>query len=200
MDHLAADLRLVTMLTRRFKKLPTIASKYEEDLTWALGPIFLWMQILGIPAGHFHSASTIRRCVAFLVGIAMMIWVVFSIVKRMLNYIHLRSGNSMAGLSKTEIWTDALQEFQTYCATILISLSLFIGAAVQWTSMWKNVVQVEKTLGFNKTFYCTVRKVSTAASILLTLVKLVRKLISLLRIKMLVCVGNCCLQLPMFQI
>ena len=160
------------MFMRRVTKLPTITSKYEHDLTWALQPIFVWLQVLGIPTGQIHLASTIRRYTVLFIGVGMMLYTIFSVMDRMLNYIRQQPDNSTDTLSGTEIWIDALQEFQTYCATILISLSFYIAANVTWIPMWKNAVQIEQSMRFDKTFYRSIRNISTAALTLLALVKL----------------------------
>lgn len=163
-----------TMFRRRVKRLPRISSKHQRDLGWALVPIFVWMQILGIPTGRFHSSWTIHRYVVLFVGMMMMTSVLFSVTDRMLNYKNRQANNLMKKLTDTEKWIDALQEFQTYCATITMNFSLFIVANIKWTSMWKKATEIEESMEFDQAFYCSVRKLSTAALTLLMLVRFSR--------------------------
>ena len=155
-------------MKRPTKTLAKVGSKFKRDLSWSLQPIFLWMQLLGIPSGQLHLSSAFRRYTVLLVGMAMMIWVVPSNIRPILAFIH--TGKSLSRTKVTVIWFETLQEFQYVFLNILISLSLVITAHLQWRSMWKNAIKVEYGMIFDKAFYCSVRKTSIAALVLLTLV------------------------------
>ena len=155
---------------RRVTKLPTITSKYEHDLTWALQPIFVWLQVLGIPTGQIHLASTIRRYAFFLAGMTMMIWVICSNLQQILKHTQAHTNEPNKKWSLTRIWSEALQELLVHSVSILISLSLFIISQLRWTSMWQNAIEVEQRIRFDKKFYHSIRKISIAASMILAVV------------------------------
>ena len=118
----------------------------------------------------FYSASTIRRCVFSFVGIAMMIWVVFSNLRQIFERTQTATNEPNKKWSLTRIWSEALQELLVHSVNILISLSLFFISQVRWTSIWQNALEIEQRLRFGKQFYCSVRKISITASILLVMV------------------------------
>ena len=136
----------------------------KVDLTSCLQPIFLWMQMVGIPSGEYHSSSRYRRYPILVVGIALMTWVVTA------NSYKLLQVPDRSGGGSTRQWTWALKTFQTHSAHIVISLNLFIGAHLQWRHLWHKACQIEQIMSFNADFYRALRKISTAAISLLLLV------------------------------
>ena len=163
------------MLKRTVEKLPTVDGKCKRDLLWSLQPIFLWMQVLGIPSGQLQLSWVFRRYVVLIIGVTMMIWVVPSNIRSISSYIH--TGQSLSKIKAIGLtfhgWItrfETVQEFQYLFLNVSISLSFVIVAHVQWRSTWKNAVKVEYAMRFDTTFYRSVRKISTAALVLLFLV------------------------------
>lgn len=170
-DHFVAVFGLETMFTRRVKILPAIPSKFQRDLSWAFRPIFVWMQLLGIPTGQLHLSSAVRRYLFFVAGLVMMIWVSFSNIRNMFQVVQTRTHETNKKWSVTRVWSEALQEILVNSVSVLISLSLFIISQMRWPSIWKHAIEIEQKMSFDKTFYCLTRKISIAASMLLTMVR-----------------------------
>ena len=157
------------MFEPSLRKIPIISSEYRLDFAWSLKPVFLWMQVVGIPVDSLRSSSLLRRCMVLLVGITMVVWGEASQVRNMIDSIPERKNPN---ISLIEWWTNTLFEYQEFVSFTIINLSLFISVYFQWKPLWENAEEIEQTMSFNETFYLPLRKVSYVAVTLLVLVNL----------------------------
>ena len=141
------------MSTEMAGDIPTILSEYTHDLEWSLQPVFLWMQICGTPMVPFRS-SPLRHYASLCVGIIIMIWILASNVF----FISVwRLESHKAG------WIFSVFRLYPPLTNITIAFSFIFSAQINWKSMWRIAVEIENSIGFNSTFYSSLRKISMAA-------------------------------------
>ena len=159
------------------------STKYQADLEWSWKPIFLWMQLLGIPAGRSHLSSVVRRTAVLIVGVAMVIWKVSSSIYFFTGKISkiIRDGGNEPGFkpSKTEFWTDTLNYIQLFFSGISINLCFFIVSHLQWEALWENVCEIEDAMRSNETSFRSLRKMAWVAITVLILVSHALKMIKI---------------------
>ena len=165
------------MFRGRLRRITVFHRKNHRKLTWSLQPLFLWLQILGIPTGRSLVSSVTRRCVVLILGVLIMIWVVSSRTYRVFNGIsNLRD----VTVTRAELWSTTLYHLNDNLGGILISLNLFIVCHLNWNSLWKNACEIEQRLKFDETSYSSLRKMSAAILMLLSMVNCMQYCIYLL--------------------
>lgn len=152
----------------------TIRGKCQPDLEWSLQPVFLWMQILGIPSGRFHLSSILRRAIVLMVGVIMVIWRVLSSISFFLVNINrmIKDGGNEPGFqsSKTEKCMEVINEILLLFSDVSMNLSFVAVSHWQWKSLWKKACKIEEAMKLDETFFRSLRKIAWAAIVVLILV------------------------------
>ena len=151
---------------------PVIGSEHQIGLEWSMRPIFLWLQILGIPSNLLQPASYRYTVLSF--GITMMFWVTSSHIQFAIDYIDYEMNIDLNDLpckiSYNELRIRSLDHLQGHCITIVICLSFFVAGHLQWESLWKNACEIERVMKLNEAFARSLRKIVYLAATLLALV------------------------------
>ena len=135
-----------------------IPSKYAPDLEWSLGPLFFCLKVFGVPIGQSSWSSSLRRKLVVGGGAILVIWIALSKLCILFN--------SNVNSNEND-WIISFSKITGPVASPLIAINLFWLACMQWTSLWNTAMEIDMTLRFDRQFYHSFRRATTAAIALL---------------------------------
>ena len=151
----------IKMSQVNLEDIPTIPSEYPPDLEWSMRPMFLLMQMFGIPTFPHRSSSHFRRYTLLCAGFIIMIFILTFNMQLVYDWT---SSNHKEG------WITSLHKFYPPLTNIVITFNLIASAHMQWTSMWKIAIEIENSIRFDATFYHSLRKIAIAVWLMLIVV------------------------------